>query len=136
MAWSAADPALLLSTGKDGRTLLWDALGADERADPLGELRAPGGWAFDVQWAPSHPGVFALPSFSGSAQGGKARPRICLACQGYVPCLAGGWALLVLSGRPAKRAMLALPSFSGLRSGRLRAGLQGTVNCTTVGTSK
>lgn len=72
VAWSAADPALLLSTGKDGRTLLWDA--ADERGDPLGELRAPGGWAFDVLWAPAHPGVFALSSFGGSGQGGKARP--------------------------------------------------------------
>ena len=76
VAWSAADPALLLSTGKDGRTLLWDALAADERADPLGELRAPGGWAFDVQWAPSHPGVFVLPSFSGSGQGGKVPPQL------------------------------------------------------------
>ena len=75
VAWSAADPALLLSTGKDGRTLLWDALAADERSDPLGELRPPGGWAFDVQWAPSHPGVFALSSFGGSGQGGKARTR-------------------------------------------------------------
>jgi hypothetical protein len=74
VAWSAADPALLLSTGKDGRTLLWDAAAADERGDPLGELRAPGGWAFDVLWAPAHPGVFALSSFGGSGQGGKARP--------------------------------------------------------------
>lgn len=89
VAWSAADPALLLSTGKDGRTLLWDA--GDERGDPLGELRAPGGWAFDVQWAPANPAVFALSSFGGSGQGGKARARAAprrLACR--KACLVDG----------------------------------------------
>lgn len=107
VAWSAADPALLLSTGKDGRTLLWDALAGDERAEPLGELRAPGGWAFDVQWAPAHPGVFALPSFSGSGQGGKARPLTPLNLHGLhaVPGRRLGYSF-VQCGRPATWASL------------------------------
>ena len=52
MAWSQADPGLLLTCGKDNRTLCWDTV----VGEVLAELPASSNWNFDVQWSSTTPG--------------------------------------------------------------------------------
>ncbi|UPR03903.1 protein transport protein SEC31 [Chloropicon primus] len=61
LAWSDLDPSLLLSTGKDNRTLLWDAYAGEV----LSEMPRSQNWNFDAQWCPTVPGWFATASFDG-----------------------------------------------------------------------
>ena len=61
LSWCDADSSLLLSSGKDNRTICWDA----EAGEPLCELPSSGNWNFDVQWCPRAPGVFSAASFDG-----------------------------------------------------------------------
>ena len=61
LAWSDLDPGLLLSTGKDNRTLLWDA----HSGEVLSEMPRSQNWNFDAQWCPTAPGWFATASFDG-----------------------------------------------------------------------
>ena len=61
MAWSQQDPSLLLTCGKDNRTLCWDAASGAV----LAELPASSNWNFDCQWAPGCPGVLSTSSFDG-----------------------------------------------------------------------
>jgi len=61
LAWCQADSSLLLSSGKDNRTICWDATSGE----PLCELPASSNWNFDVQWSPTFPGVFSTASFDG-----------------------------------------------------------------------
>lgn len=58
MAWSIADPGLLLTCGKDNRTLCWDTAAGEV----LAELPASSNWNFDVQWSPVTPGVLSTSS--------------------------------------------------------------------------
>jgi len=57
--WSAADPGLLLTCGKDNRTLCWDTAAGDV----LAELPASTNWNFDVQWSA---GACTRPLFSST----------------------------------------------------------------------
>ena len=60
MAWSQADPGLLLTCGKDNRTLCWDtAVPRCSRSYPSSN------WNFDVQWSATTPGVLSTSSFDG-----------------------------------------------------------------------
>lgn len=61
LAWSTLDSSLLLSTGKDNRTLLWDA----HAGEILSEMPRSQNWNFDAQWCPTVPGWFATSSFDG-----------------------------------------------------------------------
>jgi protein transport protein SEC31 len=61
MAWSQADPGLLLTCGKDNRTLCWDTAAGEV----LAELPASSNWNFDVQWSSTTPGVLSTSSFDG-----------------------------------------------------------------------
>lgn len=61
MAWSGADASLLLTCGKDNRTLVWDA----PSGAPVAELPASTNWNFDVHWAPQQPGLLSAASFDG-----------------------------------------------------------------------
>lgn len=61
MAWSQADPGLLLTCGKDNRTLCWDTVAGEV----LAELPASSNWNFDVQWSSTTPGVLSTSSFDG-----------------------------------------------------------------------
>ena len=61
LSWCDVDSSLLLSSGKDNRTICWDA----EAGEPLCELPSSGNWNFDVQWCPRAPGVFSAASFDG-----------------------------------------------------------------------
>jgi protein transport protein SEC31 len=61
MSWCAADPSLLLTCGKDNRTLCWDA----PAGEVVAELPASSNWNFDVQWSPLAPGLLSASSFDG-----------------------------------------------------------------------
>ncbi|EFJ51095.1 hypothetical protein VOLCADRAFT_120559 [Volvox carteri f. nagariensis] len=60
LAWSPHDSSLLLSSGKDNRTICWDV----QSGDIVCELSSAN-WNFDVQWSPTVPGIFATSSFDG-----------------------------------------------------------------------
>uniref|UniRef100_A0A3B1JD00 Protein transport protein Sec31A n=1 Tax=Astyanax mexicanus TaxID=7994 RepID=A0A3B1JD00_ASTMX len=61
IAWSLADPELLLSCGKDNRILCWNP----NTAEVLYELPTSSQWCFDIQWCPRNPAVLSAASFDG-----------------------------------------------------------------------
>ncbi|KAM8871667.1 protein transport protein Sec31A isoform 6-T6 [Synchiropus picturatus] len=61
IAWSLADPELLLSCGKDSRILCWNP----NTAEVLYELPTGTQWCFDVQWCPRNPAVLSAACFDG-----------------------------------------------------------------------
>uniref|UniRef100_A0A8C9XB70 Protein transport protein Sec31A n=1 Tax=Sander lucioperca TaxID=283035 RepID=A0A8C9XB70_SANLU len=61
IAWSLADPELLLSCGKDNRILCWNP----NTAEVLYELPTSNQWCFDIQWCPRNPAVLSAASFDG-----------------------------------------------------------------------
>ena len=67
LSWSPFpdEPNLLLSCGKDGRTLLWDI----QTAEVIGETANPGN--FDVRWVPGSRGLFVASSSDAEGQPGK-----------------------------------------------------------------
>ncbi|XP_031433326.1 protein transport protein Sec31A isoform X2 [Clupea harengus] len=72
LAWSLADPELLLSCGKDNRILCWNP----NTAEVLYELPTSTQWCFDIQWCPRNPAVLSAAAFDGhisvySIMGGK-----------------------------------------------------------------
>ncbi|XP_073769592.1 protein transport protein Sec31A isoform X23 [Danio rerio] len=61
IAWSVADPELLLSCGKDNRILCWNP----NTAEVLYELPTSTQWCFDIQWCPRNPAVLSAAAFDG-----------------------------------------------------------------------
>ncbi|XP_029921191.1 protein transport protein Sec31A isoform X2 [Myripristis murdjan] len=61
IAWSLADPELLLSCGKDSRILCWNP----NTAEVLYELPTSTQWCFDIQWCPRNPAVLSAAAFDG-----------------------------------------------------------------------
>lgn len=61
LAWSAQDPSLLLSCGKDNRTICWNA----RTGEAFGEFPIVTNWTFETQWNPRQPGILATASFDG-----------------------------------------------------------------------
>lgn len=61
IAWSLADPELLLSCGKDSRILCWNP----NTAEVLYELPTSSQWCFDIQWCPRNPAVLSAAGFDG-----------------------------------------------------------------------
>ncbi|CAG8512888.1 4039_t:CDS:2 [Diversispora eburnea] len=61
LSWCTKDADLLLSCGKDNRTLCWNP----GTAEIIGELPPSSNWAFDVQWCPGNPDLLASASFDG-----------------------------------------------------------------------
>ncbi|XP_057207600.1 protein transport protein Sec31A isoform X7 [Triplophysa rosa] len=61
IAWSVADPELLLSCGKDNRILCWNP----NTAEILYELPTSAQWCFDIQWCPRNPAVLSAAAFDG-----------------------------------------------------------------------
>ena len=63
-SWCPNDANLLLSSGKDNRTIVWDPT----TAEVLCELPASSRWTFDVQWSPRLPAILSSASFDGTVQ--------------------------------------------------------------------
>ncbi|KAM5337358.1 protein transport protein Sec31A isoform 15-T17 [Glossophaga mutica] len=73
IAWSMADPELLLSCGKDAKILCSNP----NTGEVLYELPTNTQWCFDIQWCPRNPAVLSAASFDGrisvySIMGGNA----------------------------------------------------------------
>jgi len=60
-SWCPQDENLLISSGKDNRTLCWDPA----TGEVLCELPPSANWTFDVQWSPCLPALLSSASFSG-----------------------------------------------------------------------
>lgn len=61
LSWCQQDPRLLLSAGKDNRTICWDA----QSGSALGEFPIVTNWTFQTRWDPYNPGLLATASFDG-----------------------------------------------------------------------
>ncbi|KAK6457580.1 component of the COPII coat of ER-golgi vesicles [Scheffersomyces xylosifermentans] len=59
--WCKQDPELLISSGKDNTTFLWNPITGEK----LGEYPTTANWAFQTRFAPSAPDIFATASFDG-----------------------------------------------------------------------
>ncbi|KAG7241216.1 hypothetical protein INR49_025959 [Caranx melampygus] len=76
IAWSLADPELLLSCGKDSRILCWNP----NTAEVLYELPTSSQWCFDIQWCPRNPMLLSAAGFDGhidiySIMGGSSQAQ-------------------------------------------------------------
>eukprot|EP01119_Soliformovum_irregulare_P013768 TRINITY_DN3700_c0_g1_i1.p1 TRINITY_DN3700_c0_g1~~TRINITY_DN3700_c0_g1_i1.p1 ORF type:complete len:1138 (+),score=363.18 TRINITY_DN3700_c0_g1_i1:134-3547(+) len=65
VSWNPMDPDLLLSTGKDGKTLCWSVQDGTvlTNIDP-----SEGQWNYDIQWSPKIPAVCATTSLEGKVK--------------------------------------------------------------------
>lgn len=61
LSWCAQDPDLLLSSGKDNRTICWST----STGQPYGEFPVVTNWTFQTRWNPHNPNFFATASFDG-----------------------------------------------------------------------
>ncbi|KAJ3252470.1 protein transport protein S31 [Boothiomyces macroporosus] len=76
MDWCPKDSELLLSCGKDNRTIVWDTL----RGVPIGDLVHSSNWSFDTKWCPRNPDLCVVASYDGrvsvhSIQGASNHPE-------------------------------------------------------------
>ncbi|KAH9932332.1 uncharacterized protein B0H18DRAFT_1137560 [Fomitopsis serialis] len=62
LSWCKQDPDLLLSCGKDNRALCWNP----QTSEILARYVAKDNWAFQVQWCPRNPDLFATAFFDGT----------------------------------------------------------------------
>ncbi|KZT07919.1 uncharacterized protein LAESUDRAFT_697968 [Laetiporus sulphureus 93-53] len=62
LSWCKQDADLLLSCGKDNRALCWNP----QTSEIIGELPPADNWAFQVQWCPRNPDLFATAFFDGT----------------------------------------------------------------------
>ena len=78
LSWCAQDSDLLLSSGKDGRTIAWNPTSGDivaeVRTDWLAyppptnasaQVTPSSNWSFDVQWCPRNPSMLTTASLDG-----------------------------------------------------------------------
>lgn len=61
LSWCPQDNDLLLSCGKDNRTILWNP----QTGQPYGDYPVVTNWTFQTRWCPQNPSIFATASFDG-----------------------------------------------------------------------
>lgn len=61
LSWCPQDNDLLLSCGKDNRTILWNP----QNGQMYGEYPVVTNWTFQTRWNPRNPSMFATASFDG-----------------------------------------------------------------------
>lgn len=61
LSWCVQDSDLLLSCGKDNRTILWDP----QTGNAYGDYPVVTNWTFQTRWNPHNPNLFATASFDG-----------------------------------------------------------------------
>ena len=64
LSWCPQDSDLLLSCGKDNRTILWNP----QTGQPYGDYPVVTNWTFQTRWNPHNPNMFATASFDGKLQ--------------------------------------------------------------------
>lgn len=64
LAWCPQDSDLLLSCGKDNRTILWNP----QTGEAYGDYPVVTNWTFQTRWNPKNPNIFATASFDGKLQ--------------------------------------------------------------------
>lgn len=62
LSWCEQDPDLLLSSGKDNRTICWNP----QTGENYGEFPIVTNWTFQTRWNPHNPNFFATASFDGN----------------------------------------------------------------------
>nr|POE83344.1 protein transport protein sec31 [Quercus suber] len=61
LSWCIQDTDLLLSCGKDNRTICWNS----RTGEKYGDFAAGSNWAFQTKWNPHNPNLIASASFDG-----------------------------------------------------------------------
>lgn len=61
LSWCKQDVDLLLSSGKDNRTICWDP----QTGEKLGEFPVVANWTYQTRWNPINPSLLATASFDG-----------------------------------------------------------------------
>lgn len=61
LSWCLQDPSLLLSCGKDNRTICWNP----HSGQAYGDFPVVTNWTFQTEWNPHNPGLLATASFDG-----------------------------------------------------------------------
>lgn len=61
VSWCRQDSDLLMSCGKDCKTLMWNP----NSGELLGELAHDTNWTFQTEWCPRNPDLLASASFNG-----------------------------------------------------------------------
>jgi len=61
LSWCKKDPDLLLSCGKDNRSICWNP----NSGEKLGELSASSQWTFETRWNQENPDLLATSSYDG-----------------------------------------------------------------------
>ena len=64
LSWCPQDSDLLLSCGKDNRTMLWNP----QTGQSYGDYPVVTNWTFQTRWNPHNPNFFATASFDGKLQ--------------------------------------------------------------------
>lgn len=62
LSWCIQDSDLLLSSGKDNRTICWNP----QTGQQYGEFPVVTNWTFQTRWNPRNPNLFATASFDGN----------------------------------------------------------------------
>ncbi|CAE6512434.1 unnamed protein product [Rhizoctonia solani] len=62
ISWCQQDPELLLSCGKDNRTIVWNP----NSGEMVGQLPPSTNWSFLTSWNPRNPDIFATANYDGS----------------------------------------------------------------------
>ena len=76
LSWCQQDPELLLSCGKDNRTICWNP----RTGEMYGDFAAGSNWAFQTRWNPHNPSLIASASFDNkilitSVQSTNSKPE-------------------------------------------------------------
>lgn len=61
LSWCTQDVDLLLSSGKDNRTICWNP----QTSEKLGEFPVVANWTYQTRWNPTNPNLLATASFDG-----------------------------------------------------------------------
>ncbi|KAI8881530.1 hypothetical protein K501DRAFT_222721 [Backusella circina FSU 941] len=64
LSWCRQDSDLLLSCGKDGKTMIWNP----NSGEAIREVSQHPNWTFKTSWSPCHPDLLASASYDGKIQ--------------------------------------------------------------------